>query len=162
MLRSFGTLPAQRPGEFKTIEAVINFYFLKLSGCDQGPYSDEQIAEMFAVARVDRATPCKADLLSEWKTIDDYFPMLKYGTQLPPRTLPQQSAQAKQTFSGNSVAITNVDVPFGSILKMFFKTFAAWLIVIACFTPVIFIIWSIVFAIIAALIGHSLSMPHRP
>jgi hypothetical protein len=137
-------------------------YFVKLGGRHEGPYSETQIAQMFADGRVDRSTPCKTDQLGDWKTIDDYLPMLKYGTQLPLPSASRPDVQMHRKSVGSSVAITDIDVPFGSILKMVFKTFAAWLIVIVCFTPVILIVWFIVFAIIAALVGHSLSVPHSP
>ena len=63
-------------------------YLLKLSGREEGPYSDSQIAQLFADQQVNRSTPCKPEANGEWKTIDDYLPMLKYGTQLPAPTKP--------------------------------------------------------------------------
>jgi hypothetical protein len=59
-------------------------YLLKISGDEEGPYGEAQIAQMFADGRVDRNTPCKPADRGDWKSIDDYFPILKYGTQLPP------------------------------------------------------------------------------
>jgi hypothetical protein len=59
-------------------------YSLKLSGREEGPYGEAQIAQMFADGRVNRNTPCKPGAGGDWKSIDDYLPMLKYGTQLPP------------------------------------------------------------------------------
>jgi hypothetical protein len=58
-------------------------YFLKLSDREEGPYSDSQVAQMFADGRVNRYTPCRKVEDTAWKTIDDYLPTLKYGTQLP-------------------------------------------------------------------------------
>jgi GYF domain 2 len=55
-------------------------YSLKLSGREAGPYTETQVAQMFADGRVNRHTPCKVAGGSEWKTVDDYLPMLKYGT----------------------------------------------------------------------------------
>src|ERR671919_1795390 len=59
-------------------------YLLRLFDREEGPYQETQIAQMFADGRIDRNTPCKPADHGEWKTIDDYLPMLKYGTQLPP------------------------------------------------------------------------------
>ena len=61
-------------------------YVVKISDREEGPYDQAQMAQMFADARVDRDTPCKPSGEGDWKTIDDYLPMLKYGTQLPPTT----------------------------------------------------------------------------
>ena len=59
-------------------------YSLKLSDREEGPYGETQIAQMFADGRIDRNTPCKPADRGDWKTIDDYLSMLKYGTKLPP------------------------------------------------------------------------------
>ena len=59
-------------------------YSLRISGREEGPYAEAQIAQFFADGRIDRNTPCKPANGGEWKSIDDYLPMLKYGTQLPP------------------------------------------------------------------------------
>ena len=138
-------------------------YFLKLGGRQEGPYSETQIAQMFADRRVGRSTPCKTDQMSDWRTIDEYLPMLKYGTELPAAS-PSSSVftTSPPALPGTNVAITDVNVPFSSVMRMTFKIFAAWLIVIACFVPVIMVLWFIVFAIIAALVGHSISLPPNP
>ena len=130
-------------------------YFLKLGGRQEGPYSETQIAQMFADRRVDRSTPCKTDQMGEWRTVDEYLPMLKYGTEVAAAS-PSGSffATSPPALPGTNVAITDVNVPFSSVLRMTFKVFAAWLIVTVCFTPVIMLLWFIVLAIIAALVGH--------
>src|ERR1041385_8780870 len=61
-------------------------YLIKFSDHEEGPYAEAQVAQMFADRRIDRNTPCKPADGGDWKTIDDYLPMLKYGTQLPPPT----------------------------------------------------------------------------
>jgi hypothetical protein len=58
-------------------------YLLKLFGREEGPYEEVHVAQMFADGRIDRNTPCKPADRGEWKSVDDYLPMLKYGTQLP-------------------------------------------------------------------------------
>ena len=118
---------------------------------------------MFADRRVGRSTPCKTDQMSDWRTIDEYLPMLKYGTELPAAS-PSSSVftTSPPALPGTNVAITDVNVPFSSVMRMTFKIFAAWLIVIVCFVPVIMVLWFIVFAIIAAFVGHSISLPHKP
>src|SRR5438132_5738724 len=42
------------------------------------PLTREQIAELFYAGRVDRHHPCKPTTKSEWRTIDELFPLLKY------------------------------------------------------------------------------------
>ena len=138
---------------------------LKIGDREEGPYDEAEMAQMFADGRVDRNTPCKPADHGEWKTVDDYLPMLKYGTQLPPVSKvvavppappPVSTAQASQR-----VSVIDLDVPFGSILKILFKWMAATLIVICCFLPVIFVLWLIVAAIFAALFSGAMSMFHH-
>ena len=138
-------------------------YFLKLGGRQEGPYSETQIAQMFADRRVDRSAPCKTDHLGDWRTVDEYLPMLKYGTELPAAS-PSSSVfiTSPPSLPGTNVAITDVNVPFSSVLRMMFKVFAASLIVVACIAPVVIMLWFIVFAIIAALVGHAISLLHNP
>jgi hypothetical protein len=44
------------------------------------PLTSEQIAELFHAGRVDRHHPCKPTAKSEWGTIDELFPLLKYDS----------------------------------------------------------------------------------
>src|SRR5207248_9260399 len=44
------------------------------------PLTREQIAELFHAGRVDRHHPCKPTAKSEWRTIDELFPLLKYDS----------------------------------------------------------------------------------
>ena len=98
-------------------------YFLKLSGREEGPHSDAQIAQMFSDQRVNRSTPYKPEVGGDWRTVDDYMPTLKYGTQLPSPTdkTPTAAIQVGLGAGGGNVKITDIDVPFGSVLKMAFK-----------------------------------------
>jgi hypothetical protein len=57
-------------------------FLVKLSDREEGLYSDTQVTQMFADGRVNRYTPCRKIDDKEWKTVDDYLPTLKYGTQL--------------------------------------------------------------------------------
>ena len=115
-------------------------YFLKLSGRDEGPFDEAQIAQMFADGRVNRNTLCKPANGGEWKSVDDYLPMLKYGTQLPPPT-PVPNITATQSAMPLSqpqrVAVVDFDIPFGSVLKIMFKWMAAGFVVFCCFLPAI-------------------------
>jgi len=70
----------------RTTRRRMKTYLIKFSNREEGPYAETQMAQMFADGRVDRNTPCKPVDRGEWKTVDDYLPMLKYGTQLPPPT----------------------------------------------------------------------------
>jgi hypothetical protein len=139
-------------------------YFLRLSGPDEGPYSEAQIAQMFADQRVNRNTPCRLGTGSDWKTIDDYLPTLKHGTQLPPPTPRQVTTvtNPSETFKAQRVAVVDLDIPFGSVLKIMFKWMGAAFIVFCCFIPVIFLIWVITMAVFAALIGGAMSNLHHP
>jgi hypothetical protein len=140
-------------------------YLLKLFGREEGPYEEVQVAQMFADGRIDRNTPCKPADRGEWKSVDDYLPMLKYGTQLPapsqvskmppqPPPLPPLSAQR--------ISIVDFDIPFWSVLKIVFKWMAAAFIVACCFIPVIFALWLIIFTVFAGLIGGAMSSLHHP
>jgi hypothetical protein len=138
-------------------------YFLRLSGREEGPYSETQVAQMFADQRVNRDTPCRLAAAGDWKTIDEHLPMLKYGTQLPPATprqvLPPPIPSA--TVAPQRVAVVDLDIPFGSVLKIMFKWMAAGFIVFCCFIPAIVLVWVIVMAVFAALIGGAMStLPH--
>lgn len=142
----------------------MRFFRLKIADREEGPYGEAQIAQMFADGRVDRNTPCKPASGDEWKSVDDYLPMLKYGTQLPP---PAKVPVVPPTpppvlLSSQRVSVVDFDIPFGSILKILFKWMAAVLVVFCCFLPVIFVLWLIVAAIFAALFSGAMSTFHHP
>jgi uncharacterized protein DUF4339 len=139
-------------------------YLIKFSNSEEGPYDEAQMAQMFANGRVDRNTPCKPSDRGEWKSVDDYLPMLKYGTQLPPPTkMPAVPLTPPPVFlSSQRVSVVDFDIPFGSVLKIVFKWMAAALVVFCCFLPVIFVLWLIVAAIFAALFSGAMSMFHHP
>ena len=101
----------------------MRFFRLKIADREEGPYGEAQIAQMFADGRVDRDTPCKPASGDEWKSVDDYLPMLKYGTQLPP---PAKVPVVPPTpppvlLSSQRVSVVDFDIPFGSVLKIMFK-----------------------------------------
>ena len=139
-------------------------YVVKLSDREEGPYDGTQMAQMFADGRIDRNTACKPSDHGEWKTIDDYLPVLKYGTQLPPATkVPVvPPAPPPVLLSSQRVSVVDFDIPFGSVLKIMFKWVAAALVVFCCFLPVIFVLWLIVAAIFAALFNGVMSSFHHP
>lgn len=146
-------------------------YLLKLSGREEGPYSESQIAQMFADQKVDRYTPCKPESGADWKTIDDYLPMLKYGTQLPaptppppvPPAIPQTAVpQVSAPALAQRISLVDIDLPFASILKLMFKWMAAAFIVGVCFIPAAIIVWLIMMALFAGLLGGALSSLHHP
>ena len=142
-------------------------YLIKLSNSEEGPYDEAQMAQMFANGRIDRNTPCKPSDHGEWRTIDDYLPMLKYGTQLPPATKPPVVPPAtpppiSSPLSAQRVSVVDFDIPFGSVLKILFKWMAAALVVGLCLMPVIFVLWLIVAAIFAALFNGVMSTFHHP
>jgi len=100
----------------------VKSFHLKIAGRESGPYNEAHIAQMFADGSVNRHTPCKPAGASESKSIDDYLPMLKYGTQLPPpTTMTEPAAGPSAPLSAERVAIVDFDIPFGSVLKIMFK-----------------------------------------
>jgi hypothetical protein len=149
-------------------------FLLKFSDREEGPFAETEVAQMFADQKVNRYTPCKPNAGSDWKTIDDFLPMLKYGTHLPPPTPP---AAVPSTLVSTAVAPTNVaptitppilqrisladiDIPFGSLLKLMFKWAAGAFIVTVCFIPAAIIVWLIFMALFAGLIGGAFSWHH--
>jgi len=137
-------------------------YVLKFSDREEGPYVETQMAQMFADRRIDRNTPCKPVSGGEWKSVDDYLPMLKYGTQLPPPSpIPSAPPAAPPVLSSSQrVSVVDFDIPFGSVLKIMFKWMAAAFVVFCCFLPVIFVLWLFVAAIFAALFSGVMSTFH--
>jgi hypothetical protein len=150
----------------------VKTYLVKISDREEGPYDETQMAQMFADKRIDRNTPCKPGDRGDWKTVDDYLPVLKYGTQLPPPS-PIVAATAVATAAptpppvllsqlSQRISIVDLDIPFWSVLKIMFKWVAAGLIVGLCLMPVIFILWLIVASVFAALLSGAMSSFHHP
>ena len=140
-------------------------FHLKIADHEEGPYAEAQIAQMFADRRIDRNTSCKRAEGGDWKTVDDYLPMLKYGTQLPsPSQARSMSPQPPPVppLTAQRISIVDFDIPFLSVLKIMFKWMAAAFIVGCCFLPVIFAIWLIVASLFAALISGAMSSLHHP
>lgn len=141
-------------------------FHLKIADHEEGPYAEAQIAQMFADGRIDRNTPCKPAERSDWKSVDDYLPILKYGTQLPPRTenraVPPMPPPVLASQLSQRISIVDFDIPFWSVLKMMFKGMAAGLIVILCLMPVVILIWLVVASIFAALLSGAMSTWHHP
>ena len=150
-------------------------YFLKLLEREEGPYAEEQVSQMFADGRADRHTPCRSATESVWKTIDDYLPMLKYGTQLPPPSVPTVRSEDPPPYGSNPplppamppggsqrIALVDIDLPFASILKLMFKWMAAGFLVFCCFIPAVMAVVFIVMAIFGSMLGHIFSGLQRP
>jgi hypothetical protein len=138
-------------------------YVVKVSDREEGPYDERQMAQIYADGRIDRNTPCKPATGGEWKSVDDFLPMLKYGTQLPPPTAtPSTPPPPPPVLSlSQRVSVVDFDIPFGSVLKIMFKWMAAAFVVFCCFLPVIFVLWLIVAAILAALFNGAMSTFHH-
>jgi hypothetical protein len=137
---------------------------VKFADREEGTYEERQMAQIFADGRIDRNTPCKPVSGGDWKTVDDYLPMLKYGTQLPPasKVPPVPPTPPPVLLSLQRVSVVDFDIPFGSVLKIIFKWMAAGLVVFCCFLPVIFVLWLIVAGIFAALFSGAMSTFHHP
>jgi hypothetical protein len=144
----------------------VKTYLTKFSDREEAPYAETQVAQMFADGRVDRNTPCKPADGGDWKTIDDYLPMLKCGTQLPPPTkvpaVPPVPPPILSSQLSQRISIVDFDIPFWSVLKIMFKWMAAAFIVFCCFLPVIFVLWLIVMTVFAGLINGAISSLHHP
>ena len=138
---------------------------VKIGDREEGPLTETEVVQIFADGRVDRNTPCKPSDHGEWKTIDDYLPMLKYGTQLPPPTkvpaVPPMPPPVLSSPFSQRVSVVDFDIPFGSVLKIMFKWMVAGLVVGLCFLPVIFVLWLIVAAMFAALFNGVMSTFHH-
>jgi len=152
-------------------------YSLKLLERVEGPYSEAQVAQFYAEGRVDRHTPCRVANSGDWKTIDDFLPMLKYGTQLPVAhsaappvptvksedpphygTLPPLTSVLPTSLpESHRIALVDIDLPFASILKLMFKWMAAAFLVFCCFVPAIIVLLFVVMAIFGSLLGHLFS-----
>ena len=139
-------------------------YLIKFSDHEEGPYEETQIAQMFADGRIDRNAPCKPSDRGDWKSIDDYLPMLKYGTQLPPPTkVPVvPPVPPPVLLPSQRVSVVDFDIPFGSVLKIMFKWMAAGFVVLCCFLPLIFIVWLIMMTVFAGLFSAAMSSLHHP
>jgi hypothetical protein len=142
----------------------VKLYLLKLSGREEGPYEEPRIAQMFADGRIDRNTPCKPVDRGDWKSVDDYLPMLKYGTQLPPpsQVIGPPPVTPPPLLLTQRVAVVDFDIPFWSVLKIMFKWMAAGFIVACCFIPVIILVWLIIMGVFAGLINSAMSSLHHP
>jgi hypothetical protein len=140
-------------------------YSLRISDREEGPYEETQIAQMFADGRVNRDTPCKPAGGGDWKSIDDYLPMLKYGTQLPPpvdiRSVPP-NPPALPTLLAQRVSVVDFDIPFWSVLKIMFKWMAAAFVVFCCFLPLFILVWLILMAVFAGIINGVMSNLQYP
>jgi hypothetical protein len=140
----------------------VRSFQIKIGDSEEGPFTETEAAQMFANGRIDRNTPCKPWDGGEWKSIDDYLPMLKYGTQLPPAAKrPAVPPPAPIVFESlQRVSVIDFDIPFGSVLKIMFKWMAAGLVVFCCFLPALFVLWLIVAAIFAALFHGAMTAFH--
>ncbi len=58
--------------------------------------------------------------------------------------------------------MVDLDIPFGSILKIMFKWMAAAFIIFCCFVPVIIVIGLIIASVFAAFVGGAMSTLHHP
>ena len=139
-------------------------YVVKVPDHEEGPYDETQMAQMFADGRVGRNTLCKPVDRGEWKTVDDYLPMLKYGTQLPPPAKVPAVPPTPPVLpeSSQRVSVIDFDIPFGSVLKIMFKWMAAAFVVFCCFLPAVVVIWMIMMAVLAALFSGAMSTFHHP
>jgi hypothetical protein len=92
-----------------------------------------------------------------------YLLMLKYGTQLPPPApIREVSPKPPPVLLSQQVSVVDFDIPFWSVLKIMFKWMAAAFVVFCCFLPFIVVLWLLVMAVFAGLIGGAMSSVHHP
>jgi len=141
----------------------VRYFHLKIADREEGQFTETEVAQMFADRRIDRNTPCKPADQREWKSVDDYLPMVKYGTQLPPPTkVPVVPPTPPSVLASQRVSVVDFDIPFGSVLKIMFKWMAAAFVVFCCFLPAVIVVWLIVASVCAALISGAMSSLHHP
>ena len=150
---------------------------IKLGSREEGPFSEEQVAQLFADRKVTRETPCRLADGGEWKTVDDLLPILKYGTQLPSPTesavVRSEDPAVYRSSSGytppvtasrprpdSRVSLVDIDLPFLSIVKLLFKWAAAAALVAFCFIPAFIFLWIVLLAVLAVLGGMFAWLPH--
>lgn len=151
-------------------------YQIQREGREEGPLSEAQVSQLFADSRIDRSTPCRLTDGGEWRTVDEFLPMLKYGTGVPEPTTPVVRSEDPPIYrtaasltpshapvkrSDFSVTVADIDLPFLSIVKLLFKWAAAAMLVAFCFIPMLIVFWLILVAIIAALGGGIFSGLHH-
>src|SRR5438105_13303552 len=91
---------------------------------------------MFADGRIDRNSPCKPTDHGEWKSVDDYLPMLKYGTQLPPPTpIRDIPPTPPPVFVPQRVSVVDFDIPSWFVVNIMRKWMpAAFIMACWCLT----------------------------
>src|SRR5207245_7256851 len=98
---------------------------MKIADREEGQLTETEVAQMFADRRIDRNTPCKPADQREWKSVDDYLPMWKSGTHLPPPTkVPVVPPTPPSVLASQRVSDVHFDIPFGSLLNIMFKSMA--------------------------------------
>ncbi|MEO7723786.1 MAG: hypothetical protein ABIU29_03725 [Chthoniobacterales bacterium] len=60
----------------------MDLYDVMADGCHT-PITSQQIADLFQAGQLDRHLPCKPLGMTTWRTIDELFPLLKYGQRGP-------------------------------------------------------------------------------
>lgn len=64
------------------------------------PLTREQISELFHAGRIKKDDPCKAAAASSWRTVDEIFPLLKYGGPTLPHEKPELVALSPLLLAG--------------------------------------------------------------
>ncbi len=152
-------------------------YFVKIDDRERGPLTESEVAQLFADGRANRDTPCKLAPGGAWKTIDDYLPMLKYGTQLPAPSVSVVRSEEPSAYGApaqrsshdggyvpgtQKVTVVDIDLSFVSILKLLFKWTAAGVVVGCCLIPVVIILVVVMTAFFGSLFGQLLPPFPRP
>ena len=80
-----GKLSPETPaaGTHYALAECMELYDVKARGF-YSPLNAGEIAQLFRAGHFDRRLPCKPREESTWRTIDELFPLLKYGAAGPP------------------------------------------------------------------------------
>lgn len=79
-------------GRYCSCSAIgVNLYDIVLDGC-RTSLTTERISELFHGGRVTRDAPCKSSRSLTWRTVDEVFPLLKYGSAVSGDATPPSSS----------------------------------------------------------------------
>jgi hypothetical protein len=75
--KSFGRFCDLRPRHLFCYSRCVQLFEILQDGFHT-PLTVTEVAELFHAGRVGRQTPCKPTEQKEWRTVDEFFPLLKY------------------------------------------------------------------------------------
>src|SRR2546421_12291426 len=97
---------------------AMNFYDVMADGYHT-PLTRTQIADLFRAGRLGRNQPCKQAEKTEWRTIDELFPLLKYDSSWPPPSGASEPTELSTRMRLSILALTGGIVALALILYFF-------------------------------------------